>query len=171
MLMGQHANTWPDLTKSKSRAGRPRLLFNTSIMTQVSKRNVAISTSGYFFEALVVLLAQLFDPLGCSILQFGMVLVLPGTGCGFQGFDLAQAHQFVFRRLGEQSTTPSFADDGIDLGNQLLGDDDVGTFDVHKDFHRPTPSLTVYGPLAMTLPHQRVDRQQAPPEIGQQAEP
>src|SRR5260370_22580622 len=169
MLMGKDANTWPDLTKSKSRAGRARLLFNASIMTQVSKRNVAISTSGYFFEALVVLLAQLFDPLGCSILQFGMVLVLPGTGCGFQGFDLAQAHQFLFRRLGEKSTAPSFTDDGINLGTQFLGADDVGTLDGHKDFHRPTPSLTVYGPL--TLPHQRVDRQQAPPEIGQQAEP
>src|SRR5260370_31019114 len=107
--MGQHANTWPDLTKSKSRAGRPRLLFSASIMTQVSKRNVAISTSGYFFEALIVLLAQLLDPLGCSLLEFGMVLVLPGTGGGFQGFDLAQAHQFLLRRLGEKSAAPPLA--------------------------------------------------------------
>src|ERR1039458_7814583 len=106
MLMGQQANTWPDLTRSKSRAGRPRLLFSASIMTQVSKRDVAMSTAGYFFEALVVFLAQLFDPLGCSLLEFGMVLVLPGTGGGFQGFDLAQAHQFLFRRLGEKALRP-----------------------------------------------------------------
>src|ERR1039458_8689832 len=129
MLMGQQANTWPDFTRSNSRAGRLRLLFSASIMTQVSKRNVAMSTPGYFFEPLVVFLAQLFDPLGCSFLEFGMVLVLPGTGGGFQGFDLAQAHEFLFCRLGEKSTAPPLADDGIDLGNQLLGDDDVGALD------------------------------------------
>src|ERR1035437_7797618 len=134
MLMGQQANTWPDFTKSNSRAGRPRLLFSTSIMTQVSKRNVAMSTAGYFFKALVVFLAQLLDPLGGPLLKFGMVLVLPGTGGGFQGFDLAQAHQLLFCRLGEKSTAPPLADDGIDLGNQLLGDNDVGAFDVHPDF-------------------------------------
>src|ERR1035437_951725 len=168
MLMGQQANTWPDLTRSKSRAGRPRLLFSASIMTQVSKRNVAMSPAGYFFEAPVVFLAQLLDPLGGPLLELGMVLVFPGTGGGFQGFDLAQAHQLLFRRLGEKSTAPPLADDGVNLGNQLLGDDDMSTFDVHTDLRRPTCSLTGYG---IPAAHQRVDRQQAPPEIPQQIEP
>src|ERR1035441_9907477 len=75
MLMGQQAKTWPDFTRSKSKTRRPRLPFSASMMTQVSKRNVAMSTAGYFFEALVVFLAQLLDPLGRSLLEFGMVLV------------------------------------------------------------------------------------------------
>src|ERR1039457_6458597 len=142
MLMGQQANTWPNFTRSKSRAGRPRLPFSASMMTLVSRRKVAISAAGYFFEALGGFLAQLFDPLGRSLLEFGMVLVLPGAGRGFRGFDLAEAHQFLFRRLGQKSAATALADEGVDLGNQLLGDDDVGTFDVH----RPTYSLTACGP-------------------------
>src|ERR1035437_1502249 len=120
MSMGQQANTWPDLTRSKSRAGRPRLLFSASIMTQVSTRNVAMSTAGYFFEAPVVFLAQLFDPLGGPLLEFGMVFILPGTGGGFQGFDLTQAHQLLFRRLGEKSTAPPLADDGVKRGRSAF---------------------------------------------------
>src|ERR1035438_5442526 len=141
ILMGQQANTWPALTRSTSRAGRPRLLFSTSIITQVSRRNVAMSTAGQFFEACVVLLAQLLDPFRGSLLEFGMVLVFPGTGGGFQGFDLAQTHQFLFRRLGQKSAAPALADQGVDLDSQLVGDDDMGTLDVH----RPTDSLTGYG--------------------------
>src|SRR5664279_3325430 len=129
MLMGQQANTWPDFTRSNSRAGRPRLPFSASMMTQVSNRNVAMSTAGYFFEALVVFLAQLLDPLGCSLPEFRMVLVFPGARNGFQGFNLAQAHQLFFCRLGKKSTAPPLADDRVDLGNQLLRDDDVGAFD------------------------------------------
>src|ERR1035441_1908888 len=139
--MGQQANTWPALTRSTSRAGRPRLLFSTSIITQVSRRNVAMSTAGQFFEACVVLLAQLLDPFRGSLLEFGMVLVFPGTGGGFQGFDLAQTHQFLFRRLGQKSAAPALADQGVDLDSQLVGNDDMGTLDVH----RPTDSLTGYG--------------------------
>src|ERR1039457_7470752 len=78
MLMGQQAKTWPDFTRSKSKTRRPRLPFSASMMTQVSKRNVAVSTPCYFLEALVVFLAQLLDPLGRSLLEFGMVLVFPG---------------------------------------------------------------------------------------------
>src|ERR1035438_5246074 len=88
MLMGQQARTLPDPSSSRSKAGRPRLPSSASIMTQVSKRNVAISTAGHFFEALVVLLAQLLDPFVGPLPEFGMVLVFPGAGCGFQGFDL-----------------------------------------------------------------------------------
>src|ERR1017187_6294582 len=116
MLMWQHANIWPNFTRSKSRAGRPRLLLSASMMTLVSRRKVAISAAGYFLEALVVFLAQLFDPLGSSLLEFGMVLVLPGAGRGFRGFDLAEAHQFLFRRLGQKSAAPALADEGVDLG-------------------------------------------------------
>src|ERR1039457_1502910 len=131
ILMGQQANTWPALTRSRSRAGRPRLLFSTSIITQVSKRNVAMSAASQFFEARVVLLAQLLGPFRGPLLEFGMVLVFPGTGGGFQGFDLAQAHQLLFRRLGEKSAAPPLADESVDLDSQLVGDDDVGAFDVH----------------------------------------
>src|ERR1700687_2670302 len=109
MLMGQQARTLPDPSRSRSSAGRSRLLFNASIMTQVSKRNVAMSTAGQFFEALVVLLAQLLDPFRGPLLELGMVLVFPGAGGGFQGFDLTQAHQLLFRRLGEKSTAPPLA--------------------------------------------------------------
>src|ERR1035437_8043550 len=120
MLMGQQANTWPDLTRSKSRAGRPRLLFSASIMTQVSKRNVAMSPAGYFFEAPVVFLAHLLDPLGGPLLEVGLLSILPGAGGGFQGFDLTQAHQLLFRGVSEKITAPALADDRVDLGNQLL---------------------------------------------------
>lgn len=99
-------STWPDFTRSNSQGGRPRLLFSASIMTQVSKRNVAMSTAGYFFEPLVVFLAQLFDRLGGSLRELGMVFVFPRTGGGFQGSDLAQAHQLLFRCLGEKCTAP-----------------------------------------------------------------
>src|ERR1017187_3015847 len=70
-----------------------------------------------------------------------MVSILPGSGGGFQGFDLAQSHELLLRRLGEKSAAPSFTDEGVDLGRQLLGDDDVGALGVH----RPTDSLTCYG--------------------------
>src|SRR5450432_2170205 len=114
-----------------------------SIITLVSRSGVAMSAGGYFFKAMVVFAAQLLHPLGGSLFELGMVLVLPGTGNRFQCLDLAQSHQFLFCRLGEKRTAAPLADDGIDLGHQLLGNHDMGTLNVHK----PTRSLTCYGIL------------------------
>src|SRR5258708_5507994 len=100
MLIGQHASTWPDLTRSNSRPGRCRLLLRESMITLVSRRNVAISAGGRFFKALVVFAAQLLYPLGRSLLELGVVLILPRTSNCFQGLDLPEAHELFLGRLG-----------------------------------------------------------------------
>ena len=54
---------------------------------------------GYFFEALLILLAQFAYSLGRSTLELGVVFVLPGDDV-IQGFELAQAHELAFGGLG-----------------------------------------------------------------------
>src|SRR5580658_6237440 len=100
MLMGQHASTWPDLTKSKSSTGRFRLLFSTSMMTLVSSKKVAMSAGGYFIEAQVVLPTETLHPFGSALLELRVVLVLPGAGCGFQSLDLTQTQELSLSCLG-----------------------------------------------------------------------
>jgi hypothetical protein len=50
---------------------------------------MAMSAGGYFFKALLVLPAKLGHPLGRTLLEFGMILILPGSGGGFQSLELA----------------------------------------------------------------------------------
>ena len=61
-----------------------------------------------------------------------MVFVLPCSGGAFQSLDLAETHQLLLGRLRKECAAASFADQGVDLHDQLLGDDDVGSFGVHK---------------------------------------
>jgi hypothetical protein len=60
-----------------------------------------------------------------------MVLVFPGTGSGFNGLELAEAHELLFSGLGQEFTPASFADDNINASCQLLGNNDVSSFCVH----------------------------------------
>jgi hypothetical protein len=59
-----------------------------------------MSAGGKLLEALVVFSPQLLHPPGGSLFEFGVVLVLPRAGDGFQGLDLAQARQFFLRGPG-----------------------------------------------------------------------
>src|SRR5258708_20439125 len=92
MLIGQHASTWPDLTRSNSRPGRCRLLLRESMITLVSRRNVAISAGRRFFKALVVFAWQLLYPLGRSLLELGVDLILPRSINCVQGLELPAVH-------------------------------------------------------------------------------
>ena len=67
---------------------------------------MAISTVGNFFNRWSYSWRSFLTHFGCSFLEFGMILVLPRTGGGLQGFDLAQAHQFLFCCLGEKALRP-----------------------------------------------------------------
>ena len=57
--------------------------------------------AGYHFpKASFVLPAQLVHPLRCSLFQFGMIFVFPGTGGGFNRLELTEPHETLFQRLG-----------------------------------------------------------------------
>jgi hypothetical protein len=60
-----------------------------------------------------------------------MILVFPGTGGGFNGFELAQSHELFFSGLGQEFASASFAHDDVNASHQLLRDDNVSAFSVH----------------------------------------
>jgi hypothetical protein len=88
--------------------------------------------AGYhFLKALFVLPAQLVHPPRCSVFQFGMIFVFPGTGSGFNGLELAKPHELFFSGLGQEFATASFAHDGVNSSYQLLRNDNVSSSCVH----------------------------------------
>src|SRR5712691_9834787 len=109
--MGQQARTLPSCNSSRRRCRRSFLLLMASMITLVSRRKVAMLAGGYFFETLLVLLAQFAHPLGRSTLEFGVVFVLPGDDV-IQGFELPQPHELAFRGLGQKTAPLPAADDG-----------------------------------------------------------
>ena len=90
-----------------------------------------MSAGHHFFEARFVLPSQFVHPLRCSVFQFRMIFVLPGTGGGFKGLELAKPHELSFSGLGQESATASFAHDGVNSSYQLLRNDNVSSFCVH----------------------------------------
>jgi hypothetical protein len=60
-----------------------------------------------------------------------MIFVFPGTGSGFQGLELAEAHELFSRGLGQEFATASFAHDDVNSSYQLLRHDNVSAFSVH----------------------------------------
>src|ERR1035437_2264187 len=102
------------------------------MMTLVSSRYTAMSAGGECREALVVFSPQLLHTLGGPLLEIGVIPVFPRPGGGFEGLDLPQAHQFFLRGPREKRATAPFADQNVNLGNELLGDDDMGAPGVHR---------------------------------------
>jgi hypothetical protein len=99
-----------------------------SMMMLVSSRKVAMSAGGYFFEPALALLAQFPDPLRRTLLQFGVVLVLPGAGRGLESLDLASAHELLLGRFGQEVAALARADQPVDVLDQLLSENDAGAF-------------------------------------------
>ena len=85
----------------------------------------------HFLKALFVLAAQLVHPPRCSVFQFGMIFVFPGTGGRFKCLDLAQPHELFFSGLGQEFTASSFAHKDVNTGYQLLRNDNVSSLCTH----------------------------------------
>jgi hypothetical protein len=60
-----------------------------------------------------------------------MIRVFPGTRSGFQGLELAEAHELFFRGLGQEFAPASFAHDDVNSSCKLLRKDNVSAFCVH----------------------------------------
>ena len=93
---------------------RPFLLLMASMMTLVSRRNVAISAGGYLFEALIIFTAQFADVFGRTLFQLGMILLIP---CHerVEGLQLAQAPKLLFSSLGKKAAALPAADQAVNL--------------------------------------------------------
>jgi len=71
------------------------------------------------------MLPELPYPFGRAIRQFRMIFILPRP-CGVaKGFALAANHDLATGQFGEKRTSPSLADQLIDIGNQIDREHDV----------------------------------------------
>jgi hypothetical protein len=80
---------------------------------------------GFSFESALAFLAQFPHPLHRSLFQLRMVFILPGTGGGFQRFDLPKAHEFLFGGLGDEAAALTSAYQRVNVLDQLIGEHDV----------------------------------------------
>jgi hypothetical protein len=72
-----------------------------------------------------------------------MIAVFPGSGCGLECFDLAQARELSFGGLRQETTALAASDQLVDILDQLLGKHDMGTFgDYSLATWRPISMLT-----------------------------
>ena len=60
-----------------------------------------------------------------------MILIIPGTGGGFDGLELAQPRELFFSGLGEEFATASFTHDDVNASHHMLRNDNVSAFSVH----------------------------------------
>jgi len=49
-----------------------------------------------------------------------VIFVLPGSGGGFEGFDLAQPHELLLGRLGNEGTALPASDQHVDIPDKLV---------------------------------------------------
>ncbi len=69
--------------------------------------------------------AHLAHPGGSAVLQFGVILVLPGSSGLAKCVALAAALNFLASYLGQKCTAATPADEFIDVFNQVYGEDDM----------------------------------------------
>ena len=72
-----------------------------------------------------------------------MILVLPRAGRLAKSFALAADHDLATGHFGEKRTSASFADQLVDIGDQIDRKDDVGPA---MECLRHTPSVTYFVP-------------------------
>lgn len=70
-----------------------------------------------FLKSFFGLRAYLAHPSGGTVLQFGMIFVLPGSLGGAQRVALQVALDFVVGRFGNKGTAALFANQFVDLGS------------------------------------------------------
>ena len=84
---------------------------------------------------LITLFAKMLHPAGGAALEFGVILVFPGSGEILQSRDLLKAAQLFLCGLSKKLTAAAFADQAIDLGYQHFGNDDMGSSRAHYKSH------------------------------------
>lgn len=81
-----------------------------------------------FFDRLKSLLglrAHLAHPSGRSVLQFGMIFILPCSLGGTQRIALLATLNFVADNLGDKRTAASLTDQLVDIGHHVDRQDDM----------------------------------------------
>jgi hypothetical protein len=79
---------------------------------------------GYFFKALVVFTTQLADVFGGALLQFRVVLFVPGHQL-IKGLELTPPHEFLLGRLGDKNAALPTAHQGVNVLDQLIREDNM----------------------------------------------
>ena len=90
-----------------------------------------MSAGGYFTKTALILLAQIFDPLGCSLFQLGMIFVFPRASHSFKGGELLPADKLSLSGLADEAAALPNANYGINLFDQLAGENYMCAFGVH----------------------------------------
>src|SRR5712692_1476989 len=98
-----------------------------------------LSLAGDASKTAFGLAAQLLHVGADASREFGMIGGFPGAGGALERRELALALQLVAGCLDEKLAAPALTYQVIDLGDKLLGDDDVGAASVHRSAHNEGP--------------------------------
>jgi len=107
---------------------------------------VAMSACSRFLKAAFIFLAYFPHPFRGSLLQFGMVFVLPCAGCALESLYLPAAHEFLFGGLGQEAAAMTASYQGVDVLDQLIGEEHMRASDIHIRY-RDRASGPSEGPL------------------------
>src|ERR1700733_15716558 len=129
--MGQHAKVLPCSNKLIKKKFWLFFSLRASMMTLVSRRNIAISASRHFAKAGLGFLAQFPNPLGRTLLELRMVLVFPSAGRIFESRDLPAAHQLFLSGFANETAALTRANQTVDFLHQLIGEHHMCTFGLH----------------------------------------
>ena len=76
-------------------------------------------------KTLLGLSAHLPHPSSRSVLQFGMIFILPCARCGTQSITLLATLDFVAGYLGEERTATTLTDQLVEVGHHVNRQDDM----------------------------------------------